>query len=369
MHLKTQGVPGYYVWEIAGKHVAVRLHLDVVDRLLAEVMRGFGAVPKRGAEMGGVLLGTLEDGDPAIVQVEDFDPVACDYKRGPSYLLAGEDGEAFAEACERWEPEASRPVYAVGYFRSHTRDGLRLSAEDTELVDRHFPAPWHIALLIKPSATKVSMAGFFFREDGVFQETTPLEFPFRRREMTGEEAPPRRSMIERRPRMRGLGGTGPAVIAESTDDGYAAEPLRRPEPSSAVRAPARRRLPSGWVWIPLSFIFLFLGVVLGFQAALTMGSKVTSGANTPDFSLSLSVTKSDDNLSVKWDRRAAVIRGPQRGLLEIEDGSYTKSVDLDAAQLQNGSIVYRNSSNAVRFRLVVYPKASVSVTETVEWRQ
>src|SRR5260370_29928453 len=111
MRTTTQGVPGYYVWEIPGKPVAVHLHLDVVDRLLAEVMRGFGAVPKRGAEVGGVLLGTIEHSDPALVRVEDFEPVDCNYKCGPSYLFVDQDRRAFEEACERWQPEASRPAY------------------------------------------------------------------------------------------------------------------------------------------------------------------------------------------------------------------------------------------------------------------
>jgi hypothetical protein len=74
---KKQGVPGYYVWQIPGKPVAVHLHLDVVDRILADVMRGFSAVPKRGAEVGGVLLGRIENGDRSIVYVEDFQSVAC----------------------------------------------------------------------------------------------------------------------------------------------------------------------------------------------------------------------------------------------------------------------------------------------------
>src|SRR5579862_5448006 len=213
----TQGVAGYYVWEIPGKPIAVHLHLDVVDRLLAEVMRGFGAVPKRGAEVGGILLGTIEHGNPSIVRIEDFEPVDCVYKRGPSYLFVDEDRNAFEDACHHWQPDASNPAYAVGYFRSHTRDGLALSPEDIDLLDRQFPAPSHIALLLKPFATKVSTGGFFFREDGVFQETTPLEFPFRRGEMTGEEPPPRRSMMERRPRTRGSRNMAPAVVESENE--------------------------------------------------------------------------------------------------------------------------------------------------------
>src|SRR5437899_12667722 len=99
MDTKTQGVPGYYVWAAPGRSVVVHLHLDVVDRILIDVMRGFGAVPKRGAEVGGVLLGRIEKGDPSVVWIEDFVLVACEYKRGPSYLLTRDDLNAFEEAC------------------------------------------------------------------------------------------------------------------------------------------------------------------------------------------------------------------------------------------------------------------------------
>jgi hypothetical protein len=81
------------------------------------------------------------------------------------------------------------------------------------------------------------------------------------------------------------------------------------------------------------------------------------------------VTKDGPNLSVKWDRDAQAVKASQRGVLEIEDGGYTKPVDLDAAQLRNGSILFTNSSNTVRFRLIVYPQAKVSVMQTMEWKK
>jgi hypothetical protein len=355
---------GYYVWEVPGKPVVVHLHLDVVDRVLAEVMRGFGAVPKRGAEVGGILIGTIEHGDTTIVRVEDFEAVECGYKRGPSYLFTDEEAQAFAAAHRRWQPDATRPDYAVGYFRSDTREGMSLAEEDIELMDEYFRSPAHVALLIKPYGTKVSQAGFFVREDGRFPDATPLEFPFRRRELAGEEAPPRRSMIERRSRQRAVTEMPrPEVLR---DDTYIEREGPSPGPAYAVTLPSKSRLRSA-MWIPLSFVFLLFGVALGMMIALTRGPGPARG--DADFSLGLSISPSDDNLSVKWDRQASAIHTAQRGVLEIEDGSYTKSVDLDTAQLQNGSIIYRNTSKTVRFRLVVYPKARVSVTETAEWKQ
>ena len=335
-----QDAPGYYVWEVPGKAVAVQLRLEAIDGISAEVMRGFGAVPKRGAEVGGLLLGRIEPGDggKTVVRVEDFEPVECGYRRGPSYLFTDDDGPRFEDACARWrQDDPAKPQYAVGYFRSNTREGNSLAIEDVELMDSLFPAPDRVVLLVRPFATKASMAGFFIREDGVFPETTPLEFPFRRRDLAPDELPPvRRQVVEE-----------PAAA--------------RPVPAgSAVRR-------TGWLWLPLSFIFLLLGVLLGYQAALTMGTKASAGA--ANFALTLTVAREGDNLTVRWDRDAAAIKSAQRGVLEIQDGAYSKPVDLDAAHLQNGSIIYRNSSNSVRFRLVVYMNPRVSVSETLDWSQ
>ena len=155
--------------------------------------------------MGGILIGTIKSDT---IRIEDFEPVPCTYARGPSYLLTDAERESFEEVCQR------RGTEAVGYYRSHTRDGLALQPEDLHLLERHF----QLALLVKPFATKPGVAGFFVRENGVFPAATPLEFPFRRWEMTGEEPPRRAPMQERKrkerePEKRQIARTGGEAAA------------------------------------------------------------------------------------------------------------------------------------------------------------
>jgi hypothetical protein len=374
----TQDAPGYYVWDAPGQPVVIHLHLEVLDRLSAEAMRGFGAVPKRGAEVGGVLLGTIEPGgddQPAIVRVEDFESVECDYQRGPSYLFTEDGKAAFEDAVQRWQADSSRDAHAVGYYRSHTREGMSLGPEDIQILDEFFPAPEDVALLVKPYGTKVSEAGFFVRENGAFPEASPLEFPFRRRELTGEEAPPHRSLTERGPRTRRRGesevrASAPTSIEES---GHYREAYVESEPNRGVVAgpayattmPSRSRFPSS-VWMPLSFVFLLFGVALGLMVSLSRTMK--GSGDLQDFALGLSVSRSGNNLSVKWDRHAPAIQASQSGLIEIEENGTPISKDLDTAQLQNGGMTYTSSTNTVKFKLTVFPKARVSVMETAEWR-
>jgi hypothetical protein len=338
--------------------VSVHLSLDVVDRLLQDSMRGFGAVPKRGAEVGGVLLGTLESTDGPRVRVDDYELVPIEYKRGPSYLLSDTDLEAFTEVMGRLRSRTE--LAPVGFFRSQTRDAAGLTPEDLELLDRFLPQPETVVLLIKPYATRVSTAGFYFQEDGRYQDGPPLvEFPLRRRDLAPDDpgpAPEREEPRVSRPFPPHRADSEPSDSALSDAGSATATPLVR---DAGQQTPRPR-----WIWFPLSFIFLLLGVLLGFQAASTM--RPTTPAGDP-YSLSLTAEKSGDNLHIKWDRQAPAIRTALKGVLGIEDGAYSKTVDLDPSQLQTGSVVYHHNSNHVRFRLEVFAKDRDSLTETHEW--
>ena len=108
---------------------------------------------------------------------------------------------------------------------------------------------------------------------------------------------------------------------------------------------------------------------IGVSAALSLGL-LTGVATAQDFSLSLSVSKSGDNLTVRWNRNAPAVRAAQRGVLEIDDGDSSPApVNLDLAHLENGSMIYRNSTKVVRFQLVVYESSRVTVTESAEWQE
>jgi hypothetical protein len=122
------------------------------------------------------------------------------------------------------------------------------------------------------------------------------------------------------------------------------------------------------VWIPLSFIFLLLGTVLGFQVALSVRSEIEPGPGQDPYALQLSATPTEDSVHVRWDRSAPVLREAQRGTLVITEGDQRKEVDLDLANLRNGSVIYRRASDDVDFRLEVSVGPRVSVSETVRFQ-
>jgi hypothetical protein len=253
MEVETE-TQAFYRWEVAGKPVAVHLDFGVVDRLLLEVMQGFGSVPRRGAEVGGLLLGSVTAGEPAVVHVRDFEPVFSEHARGPSYLLSANDEARLVAAIERRSNGAARPgLSIVGFFRSHTRDGLCLTEEDLAVFDRYFPNPAQVFLLVKPYAARASVGGFFFREDGrIRTEASYLEFPFRRRDLGGGVSAPMRGaepeetleteMPARRTTSLSLFGAG-----ESLDPSRPSS-LRVRSGMSGFRSPSSSFW-SAWCWV------------------------------------------------------------------------------------------------------------------------
>ena len=122
------------------------------------------------------------------------------------------------------------------------------------------------------------------------------------------------------------------------------------------------------MWIPLSFIFLLVGTLLGFQVALSLRNQLPAGIRPDPYSLHMTVTPAGDSLHVRWDRDAGPINNQSKGILVISDGGAQKVVQLDADQLKNGSVVYRRASNEVRFRLEVQTADRVAVAETMDFK-
>jgi hypothetical protein len=170
---------GFYRWEAAGKPITIFISLDLVDRLERETIQAFKAITSRGAEIGGVLGGRVIVGSPPTVIVERFEPVKCDYSRGPLYRLSGADKDRMRQTLERIA-NAGGAASVVGFFRSHTRRELVFDEEDQAVAGEFFSNPNHVFLLVKPFAFKPCLGGFFFWENGQIAKASYRQFPFKR---------------------------------------------------------------------------------------------------------------------------------------------------------------------------------------------
>ena len=363
--------PTHYVWEVSGKPVSIHLDFNVVDRMAMNVMKGFGAVPRRGAEVGGLLLGSIENTDRLVVRIEEFVPVTCDYLRGPSYLLTEKDGARFSEAVEQAKKALGDEAKLVGIYRSHTRDGLALADEDIQLFDQYCGDLSQVILLVRPFATKTSTGAFFFQENGSFRrESSYQEFSFKRRDLGGGTSLPVRSPQQESPTSEALenNNAGPDLrewVKRRGPEGRT--PPEHAEKQRALPTTSPAQFRSRWVWIPLSLVFLVLGLVVGFQAALMLNKgeleKIASGS----LSIGLSAQIESGKIVVRWDRRCAAVQNAQNGTLRIQDGDYVKTVNLDSRQLQNGSVIYMSADNKVSFRLEDTTQQKTVISETVNF--
>lgn len=187
--IDSQAVSAWYLWEPTSKPACVYLSFDLIDKLEREVVENFRSLTSRGSEVGGILLGAVAPGNPAGISVEAYEAIPCDYSRGPLYRLSDADLARFERAME--QRSSAGNVQVVGFFRSHTRKGLTLDAEDLAFLEAKFRNPYGMALLVRPFATKASVAGIFLRESSGFNtEASALEFPFRSSELTPSKRAP-----------------------------------------------------------------------------------------------------------------------------------------------------------------------------------
>ena len=176
-----------YLWEVPQKPVSVRIPFSLIDRLEREAVESFRSLTSRGSEIGGLLVGDVAPGSPLVVSIADYELIACDYSRGPLYRLSDADLGRFEQAIQQ-RLGAGHGV--AGFFRSHTRKGISLDGDDLAFFQARFRDPHHIALLVRPFATKASTAGIFIWENGkVNGEASCLEFPFRSSELGAGHVP------------------------------------------------------------------------------------------------------------------------------------------------------------------------------------
>ncbi len=411
---------GYFVWEPVGKRISIHLSGDVVDQLNLAVMRGFGAVPKRGAEVGGLLLGTVETGAKSVVRIEEFVNVRCEHLHGPSYILSEADLLAFDRELSARTADPNGQTRVVGFFRSNTREPMQLSETELALLDARFPDDDAVCLLVRPFATRPSEAVFLTRDDGRFSGMVQHDtFMFRRKEMNlgpaprrqraaatpaprppapeaAEERPEKFMQSEENPQPEYPGPVSGASGAQAADFatarlgrgryGRGARPeaaagqttgsATEPAAASPLQVPAHvseipwdtRPVPvqrSHWSWAPLSFIFLLLGILIGVGITLTISRSRSIAPNEDPYALSLSVSHFGDSFHLSWNPRLPALRQARSGELLIQEGEARKTQPLSADDLARGEVIYRGGSEPLRFRLTVFLGDRAAFSESV----
>jgi hypothetical protein len=392
-------IDGYLVRTTPDGSVDFRIADAVVRAISMEVMRGFGVTRRRGAEVGGLLLGSARKG---VVVVEDCEIVPCEYAYGPSYLLSDNDAPKFAEAVQRWRAVPGADKYVVGFFRSHTREGLQPDAPDLELFHMHFPGPGAALLLIKPYATRPSDAVVFMPADGRLSTEPHIAFTF----APSAAAPPAEPGHVRH------SGDGPptAAIAEPAAPAPAPvvkrafdQPIILPRiptererlltevlgPKETPEPPRRvttdRELFSEYVQptekSPLRFVIwaLFIasavmfGYALGYrQAGGNLAAMMPWAKPAPAkdvYGLGLHARARGDSILVQWDRSSDAIRSAQGGVTVIASPSGRQEIQMSASELKTGVLLYKTDATEADIRLEVFVATGRSVAEQTLWKR
>ncbi len=385
--------PEYLTWKSADGTRVVRLGHTLIRNIHIEIMRGFGVTRRRGTEPGGVLIGH-QDGN--VLTIDDFEVVPCEYAFGPSYLLSPNDEPGFADAVERAGGKA------VGYFRSHTRDGLTLDKADVDLFRKFLLESGRLALILKPFATRPASASLFFADakGRLHAGETPHEFPFSARlEAVVAEpdpvpaAPPPPPPVTQAP-VAATPAREPSP--EPASQGTAVRPsrehrrvltgvlgLRDPFPEAELGAdesdmsPREEQRRRGLQTVALSVLFTAAVLTAGFVAGLQFaGGEISllppalKRAEPPvSFDLGLRAQGAGERVRVQWSKQSPAVRQASGGTMYIRDGAEVRAVPLHPEEVKDGSILHLPQGGSVRFRLELSLPGDRTVTEAVEWKR
>jgi len=370
---------------------------SVLHELRVTVLERFNSEPHGGSEVFGVLFGTHNDAD---VRITGFRALITDHEFAHPGELSDEECTAFASAMPAHADDAgASPVAAVGWFRSHPRSRLTLSARDLEIANTLFPKPWQVTLILRPGNSATTRARIFFRESAA-----PLEAVAGFQEFT-LDPPGVELQVESDSFMDELapGAEGSVTAAPKADAASAAVPADAPTNGTTAAAPASTAAPShtaapneevlppvdappelaSWTGStePAPETYLeqppppnaseppVWSSTLLWSAALVAIAAVVGALywfGRPQ-QLALRVFDSEGQLRISWDREAKPVSQGRNAHLEINDGGAKVWVELDGEQLRDGNVTYLRHSNNVTVRLVVPREGETPIEEAARF--
>src|ERR1700733_9592178 len=124
----------------------------VLDDIRSAVIEAYSSVPRGGVEIGGVFFGaSLDD----TLQIKAYRPIKCQYLYGPSFKLSADDKLELSGVLNMPASHSEVAVLAaIGWYNSHTRCEICLSADDLEVYREFFPERLQFSLLLRPAHLK-----------------------------------------------------------------------------------------------------------------------------------------------------------------------------------------------------------------------
>jgi hypothetical protein len=320
----------------------IEYSLEVMEEIRAAVCDGLRRLAHGGLEVGGVLFGLRTD---TSIRLLAWRPIFCEHALGPSFRLSESDRSELARSLEAAARDPDlKGLDCLGWFVSHARSGIFLTPSDIEIYDSFFPEHWQVTLVLKPTDTGLTQAGFFVREnDGRLQsESSHEEFVIA--PPTPPSAPERNSA----PRDR-----SPANVSVEPARPRVAETTQLPNQTRPFQA--RPSVRDRWLWAVAVLLVL---VVIG--AAFT-----NKYAPSSDGSFPLRIYDAGNSVRIEWDSQSPLIRSARLAVLDIQDGKKTERIALTDEQLHAGKWSYERNSEDLELRMIVFPENQAGIQQYV----
>jgi proteasome lid subunit RPN8/RPN11 len=331
------------VWSVSGHALSIEYLPILLDEIRAYAMDGLNRIRHGGVEVGGVLYG-VRDGDR--IRILGWRPLDCEHAEGPGFVLSQNDEAALDRlTAEPGSDPRVSGLQPVGWFHSHTRSGVFLSDSDLAIYDRHFPQPWQIAMVVRPSPLGPAEVGFFFREpDGKVHSETSYS-PFTVTPLLTPAASPKRDV---EPVFSILPAQPPPARVP---------PRILPLPYPRAEIPTTALSRANWLWISTAIVLALLGI------GVLTGVFHDSGGSPGKPGLNLRAYDHAGQVRIEWDRSARPIVSGGKASLFITDGDQVIVTEVSPELLRDGSIVYERKSPNVEVRLSVTNAGSEPVQE------
>ena len=149
-----------------------------------------------------------------------------------------------------------------------------------------------------------------------------------------------------------------AVLKQTVTPATALQNIHTGTPVSVPALIPETSRKHGIPWVSSVLVF---AMAAGLTFSLVYSRGWSSGDYVPGFlkdffstpGLGLRLESQGDRILLSWNRHHPAIRNAKSGTLQIDDGAQHRQVSLNAAQISNGSVLYRPTSDDVTFRLEV----------------
>ncbi len=306
----------------------------VISGLRKVAIDGLLALPRRGIEVGGILVGKAENDE---IEVEGFEEMPCEHRYGPSYALSDADRQALSKLLAQ---RAAGPLPVIGLFRSFASRSPALEQADESFVTEHFPHGDFVFLMLQPRSHEDCVASLRTFHDGqLLPDTEEEPFVFDAAAMPLMEptppAPPPEAAPEAPPR---------DVLAEATP--LVHQRARYLIDSDLAPEPPRSSRTRPWM-LPAACALLLAAGLFGYQQ--------WRAARQPRWvELHLDARPVNSQLEVSWDGFAPRALNATSGLLAVTDGGVHQDIPLNPEQIRGGKYTLMPANPNVALRLILY---------------